>query len=532
MKSKLNRIENVVHFSLWILACFYSLYKLLRAQTEILESNPDLHYELRDLIPGWGFLSRFKDEADVEWSTWKYHVQNSWLYMLFQFVISETIRRFNVHLLKYWYILSSIIFITSFMGFKQLVVIFAQPVIFSAIVFSGGGKISIWLTSIFLLALYNSMKYKYFFWYFLDTDHLKDEEVFVILYGIAWVELRCISFCLDYVDRKEKLANQAQEKEKLKEASVFEELINMFSYILYLPLLFVGPLILYEEFEKSFCVRNEKLTMRLKCFILEMLRFQIYTIILELAFHFVYFYAMQSQIEAILKMPSLALCGGGLWMGLEFHMKYVISYGTAAAYSRLDNIDPPPTPRCIVRIHVYSQMWRYFDVGLYRFLLKYIYKPVFTTLSNYFTMPKITNKLISSLITFVFIFMWHGTMWNILVWSVLNYIGIVIEYAGKAASKTARYTLFKEKYLKTDAMEVRFTAFLCAPLLGMSAISNFYLFAGSEIGNLYLELLKWPSLYNAVLVYSSLYCCCHVAIALSDVSSRTDVKKTEIKTVF
>ncbi|CAH1639830.1 unnamed protein product [Spodoptera littoralis] len=299
----------------------------------------------------------------------------------------------------------------------------------------------------------------------------------------------------------------------------------MFSYTLYLPLLFVGPLILYEEFEKSFLPRSEKLTMRLKCFILEMLRFQIYTILLELAFHFIYFFAMQSQIEAIRNMPSLALCGGGLWMGLEFHMKYVISYGTTAAYSRLDHIDPPPTPRCIVRIHVYSQMWRYFDVGLYRFLLKYIYKPVFTTMSNNFTRLKITNKLFSSLITFMFIFMWHGTMWNILVWSVLNYVGIVIEYAAKAASKTARYKIFKEKYLRTDAMEVRFTAFLCAPLLGMSAISNFYLFAGSEVGNLYIELLKWPSLCNAMLVYTSLYCCCHVAIALSDVPSRTDVKR-------
>lgn len=524
MKSKLSQIENVIHFSLWILACFYSLYKLLCAQTEILESKPAPRHVFRDLAPGWRFLSRLKDETDVEWSTWKYHIQTLWLYLLFQFFISEAIRRYNVHLLKYWYIISSIFCVTRYMGIRQLIVIFAQPVLFSAIVFSGGGKISIWSTSIFLLALYNSLKYKYFFWHFLDTDHLRDEEVFVLLYGIAWVELRCISYCLDYIDRKEKHL-QAQENGQLKQASLFEELINMFSYVLYLPLLFVGPLLLYEEFEKSFLVKSETLTMRLKSFILEMLRFQIYTILLDLAFHFIYFYAMQSQIEAIRKMPSLALCGGGLWMGLEFHMKYVVSYGTTAAYSRLDHIDPPPTPRCIVRIHVYSQMWRYFDVGLYRFLLKYIYKPALATMSSNFPRLKITNKLLSSLVTFMFIFLWHGIMWNIFLWSALNYVGIVIEYAAKAASKTERYRVFKENYLKTDAMEVRFQAFLCAPLLGMSAISNFYLFAGAEVGNLYFELLKWPSFYNAVLVYTSLYCCCHVAIALSDVPSRTDVKK-------
>uniref|UniRef100_A0A2A4JTP1 Protein-cysteine N-palmitoyltransferase Rasp n=1 Tax=Heliothis virescens TaxID=7102 RepID=A0A2A4JTP1_HELVI len=531
MKNEVNIIENSIHFSLWILACFYSLFKLYHAQTEIIDSNPELRYELGDLNPGWRLISRQKDESDVEWSTWKYLIQTSWFYLLLQFFVSEIIRRTNAALVKYWYSLSSIIFIVKYMGVRQLIIILAQPVIFSAIIFSGGKKISIWLTSILLLAGYNSLKYKYFFWHFLDTENLEDEEVFVMLYAIAWVELRCISFCLDYVDKKEKYL-QAKDKSKEVGTTRSEDLINMFSYVLYLPLLFVGPIILYEEFEKSFHVSNKGLHTRLKSFTLDMIRFLIYSILLEVAFHYVYFFAMQSQIEAIRKLPSLALCGGGLWMGLEFHMKYVISYGTTAAYSRLDNIDPPPTPRCIFRIHVYSQMWRYFDVGLYRFLLKYIYKPVYLTLSNSFKISKIIYKLISSLITFTFIFMWHGTMWNIFVWSVLNYVGIVIEYFGKAVAGTEKYKLFKANVLQTNAMEVRFIAFLCAPLLGLSAISNFYLFAGSEIGDVYFDLLKWPSLYNCFIVYTSLYCCCHVAIALYDVPSRTDVKKKESKTVF
>lgn len=69
-------------------------------------------------------------------------------------------------------------------------------------------------------------------------------------------------------------------------------------------------------------------------------------------------------------LPILALCGGGLWMGHEFHTKHVISFGTTSAYARLDHMDAPPTPRCFARIHLYSQMWRYFDVGLYKFLVK------------------------------------------------------------------------------------------------------------------------------------------------------------------
>lgn len=264
--------------------------------SEILENNHELQYELRDLNPGWRSLSRLKDESDVEWSTWKYHIQTSWFYMLIQFIVSEIIRKTNSSLLKYWYTISSVIYILKYMGLRQLIIIFSQPVIFAGIVLLGGKKISIWLTSILLLAAYNTLKYKYFFWRFLDTGSLEDEEVFVMLYAIAWVELRCISFCLDYVDKKEKY-NQAPDKARLNQLSVFEELINMFSYVLYLPFLFVGPFIIYEEFERSFHTRKENLSMRLKSFFLDMLRFLFYTMFLELSFHYVYFFAMQSHME-------------------------------------------------------------------------------------------------------------------------------------------------------------------------------------------------------------------------------------------
>ena len=34
----------------------------------------------------------------------------------------------------------------------------------------------------------------------------------------------------------------------------------------------------------------------------------------------------------------------------------------------------PPHPKCIGRIHLYSDMWRHFDNGLYLFMQKYIYR--------------------------------------------------------------------------------------------------------------------------------------------------------------
>lgn len=121
--------------------------------------------------------------------------------------------------------------------------------------------------------------------------------------------------------------------------------------------------------------------------------------------------------------------------------------------------------------------------------------------------------------------MWHGTVWSIFVWSVLNYFSILLEYTAKAVAVTDGYKRFKQRFLKSDAMEVRFVALLCAPLLALSVISNFYLFGGSDVGNLYFGLLRAPSPYNLAVVMIAVYCCCHVSISLQNVSSRTDVKR-------
>lgn len=280
-------------------------------------------------------------------------------------------------------------FISFYMGVVQLLMILVQPIIFFTLILCGGKQISTWITSFILLLCYNSLKYKYSFWQFLDDGSSQEEKVFLLLFALAWIELRCISYCLDFIERQDKVVESG---EKVHKENVLQIFTNLFSYVLYLPVLYLGPIILYEDFENSFQHKSEKLWTRLKRFSVDIILFSIYSVLMEFAFHFIYFNAMQSNMKVryillkttlflyslsnscffqlIKQLPTLALAGGGLWMGFEFHAKYVISYGTTSAFARLDNMEPPPTPRCIARIHIYSNMWRYFDVGLYKFLLK------------------------------------------------------------------------------------------------------------------------------------------------------------------
>lgn len=293
MNSKLSSSELYIYFTVWIAANIYCLYKLFEAQTDYYRNNYNVLYTLGELKPGWRFISRLQDVSDIEWSSWKFFIQTAWFYLLLQFVVSEVVRTICLSFLKYWYIISSVCFIVLHMGYRQLIIITIQPIIFSTIIIIGGKKVSVWLSSILILASYNSLKYKYFFWYYLEREDLQDEEVYLLLFTIAWIKLRCISFCLDYIEQKDY---------KIVGFSLYTELIkNMFSYVMYAPLLYIGPIILYEEFEKSFCSPKTSLKLRLRRFLWDMFIFASYTFLLDCAFHYFYFLAMQSDIEVCLK---------------------------------------------------------------------------------------------------------------------------------------------------------------------------------------------------------------------------------------
>lgn len=240
---------------------------------------------LKDLQPGWRFLNRLKDVSDTEWISFKYYFHMSWSYLLIQSIASELIRRYKSSLIKPWYIISSMIYVMFHMGLKQLLFILVQPVLYSTIIFCGGKKAIIWITSILLLGSYNTLKFKYFFWYLLDHDDLQDEEVYLLMGCIAWIELRCISFCIDYIDNKNS-----------KNIPKSQSFLNMLSYVLYLPVLYTGPVLLYEDFEKSFNC-SEPLANRIRRFAFDISLFLFYFFAMELALHFIHFHALQERIE-------------------------------------------------------------------------------------------------------------------------------------------------------------------------------------------------------------------------------------------
>lgn len=89
--------------------------------------------------------------------------------------------------------------------------------------------------------------------------------------------------------------------------------------------------------------------------------------------------------------------------------------------------------------------------------------------------------------SFGFVFIWHGVARFIFTWSLMNFFGLALEGAIKSIGKFEQYRKLESKFSRKNIR--RFHCLIASPLLALSAISNFYFFAGQEIGNLFLYRL-------------------------------------------
>lgn len=109
-------------------------------------------------------------------------------------------------------------------------------------------------------------------------------------------------------------------------------------------------------------------------------------------------------------------------------------------------------------------------------------------------MQKILHyKLLASFLCFCFVCVWHGLEDYIVTWAVMNYIGISIETFYSMLYQKKLISI--SKVLGPTAMNV-FKNIMAAPLLAVSAISNFYFFGGKDVGDIFLRKLFGKNTIN------------------------------------
>ena len=107
-----------------------------------------------------------------------------------------------------------------------------------------------------------------------------------------------------------------------------------------------------------------------KKYALLLLRYLLYYALTEVFLSLLYVSALGLNHEIVQKLDMWTLTGLSYSHGQLLHLKYVFFYGISIPIVMTDGIGPRNHPKCIGRIHLYSDMWRHFDEGLYKFMHK------------------------------------------------------------------------------------------------------------------------------------------------------------------
>ncbi|XP_012266658.2 protein-cysteine N-palmitoyltransferase Rasp isoform X1 [Athalia rosae] len=494
----LSRVELSIYFVGWVSGIFYAIYHVHLQTSANFEYYDDVY---GDFSPGWSWIGGKRDVSDPEWKVWIPFLYRLFPWVSVHIVGGQIIRSFfNSSILCCWYIIITLALILSSVGFPTVIFLLMQPLL-SCLFMLTKGKTLLWTTHLLFVGILNVIK---------NPDCIvsrwlgvNEDEYNLIIIVFAWIQLKSIAFSLDCVAKYEQKSFKGFPT----------EFVQILAYCLYLPTFFFGQLILYQEFVNGINTPFEKWTSkRVGTVFLYLSRYLFWVFFTEFAMHFVYINVLHFHPKMVSNFSSWALYGFGYCMGQYFSNKYVVLYGFSSAIARAENIADLKTPKCIGRIHLYSDMWKYFDRGLHKFLVRYIYLPIAGPTS-------VLRKIFASFTCFAFVYVWHGTRMYIFIWSALNFVGVTIESLARIIANSKIYVEAESKLLGPRNVR-RFHCMIASPLLAMSAISNFYFFGGRAIGNIFMQRIFSDSWTSLITLFSILYCCCQIS---------TELKNREIK---
>jgi len=497
----LSFVEISVYTATWISGVYLAIQNLYQASQE----NARKLYTVDLVRPWWNKWSSSlmkRDTTDHEWETWKETaLQVGVLVVLFP-IFSGLCKRYMQDFALLFCAIYSVGVTMYLLGILPTLYIFLQIVVLWAAYLTNNSKI-VWFVAISYILCLNVFPLRTMKEYLFQTHASQLYEGYLTSVLLAWINARCVSFSLDRI-----WGNVEKE-------SLLQGLLMLVAFCFYLPLGIMGPLVTSKTFKQSFSSPSSPVDKsRLKDIITQVLRYTIWFCVTDISLYFLFQQAFTLKPQLVKSLNLWTLCGMGYFMGQFFQLKYVVMYGWSSFLARQDNVSAPPHPKCIGRIHLYSDMWRHFDNGLYIFMQQYIYLPVLGGASSLFA------RLASSAVCFSFVYVWHGTMDFVLIWSCLNFIGITCEGLARAIGRNTTYQTW-ENYLLTPLGIRRFHALLASPLLMMSSLSNFYFFSGLEVGHIFVRrilLESWPVGCPTILFF--LYCCSQTSI---------EVKNYEIK---
>lgn len=446
---------------------------------------------------GWTIFNSLKDDTNDELYAFTEYMKIYWHCYIFHFAVATIIRKFK----RKWQSASNalICVIILLMNIKLIsIALIGCLVISYFLAAQKHSKILTWLLSVLWMVVMIFLKSSRFL-----QEHLGYTEFHNVMVTLCWSILKGCSYSLQY-EKSYRLKEM-----NLKSKYVF---IHYLGYTLYFPCLMLGPFMSYNRYIAMDDHTDQfPLQHKMKKFAWELIRVVFWFCVLEIATHFVYVHYMAADIRAIEILDTkFGLYAVGYFMGQFFFMFYVISYGLGIAFAQYDGLKPPRKPRCIGLVHYYSDMWKYFDEGLYEFLFTHIYAEMCSKNSS------TLRKILATAATFSFVFLWHGYYGYVFIWSILNFCCLIAEKVVKGVINSSKYNdfmLYKVKLSQSGLQ--RFNALLCSQIFIPAAFSNSYFISGLEVGNYLMKGVYQGGWWNYLTLTFCAYCffqCCEIVL--------------------
>ncbi|KAG8834820.1 glycerol transporter [Serendipita sp. 399] len=146
-------------------------------------------------------------------------------------------------------------------------------------------------------------------------------------------------------------------------------------------------------------------------------RFGVCILTMEVVLHYMYVVAIKDA-KAWYGDTPMELCMIGFWNLIVVWLKLLIPWRFFRLWALVDGIDPPENMiRCMANNYTISGFWRGWHRSYNQWLIRYIYVPLGGS----------SNIILSTLVSFTFVAIWHDLQLRLLAWGWLITLFILPE---------------------------------------------------------------------------------------------------------
>ncbi|XP_077523428.1 protein-cysteine N-palmitoyltransferase HHAT-like [Amblyomma americanum] len=350
------RYLRFVHWTTWIGMIFYAFYIVVQKRAEIISA---LFKEARWFCRVHN--CRQRDHGDSEWEAIVSLVWAMRFWLLAHAALAQLIAALASQLLQPFYVLYSLLFAT---------MCFPRDVWVKGIIMLAASFLAVSLRR-------RSVVYAVGFALVADATidiplkpRLSSSPTLIgstwshgaSVYFVGWHVLRCVSVTADILDG----SPRGQPR------GVFHTCLRALAYLLYFPGLIIGPVTNYDDFMKEPHRPSAWNHKRLLELLVRGCRLVARFFIMEAFLRWAYVRSALLAPRWYLAQSGWTLAGLVWLTSLQFYLKYNFAYGLSSLFFWMDGVYERHDlrPLCTVHIHTASNTWRYFDKGLYKWIVR------------------------------------------------------------------------------------------------------------------------------------------------------------------